>query len=397
MVLGAGKLANARDASDGESAVGADANGGGTGFAGVGDCDWKFALDDFDDRGGVSDGRWIPTDFGEVGGAKGTAAGIFLQRTKHSFIPLLSETLHMDSSCEDTDAVFFDADNDKDLDLYVVSGGYEFAVTSVELNDRLYMNDGKGHFTKSEKALPYFTQNESCVRPNDIDGDGDLDLFIGGSVAPGNWPEFADSRLLVNDGKGRFTEATQQFCRTLSSVGMVKDAAWVDVDKDKIKDLIIVGEWMPVKVFINKGNSLVDASDKYISFSSSGWWNKILVNDFDKDGDEDMVLANYGTNGQLLASEKEPVQLYNSDIDGNGTKDPILTSFIQGKSYPFVTMDDILFQAPSLKKKFYNYKSYAEATINDVIPNNILSTIKPLQAVTFKTTYLDNSGNGLIK
>ena len=178
---------------------------------------------------------------------------------------------------------------------------------------------------------------------------------------------------------------------------MVKDAAWVDVNNDQIKDLVIVGEWMPVKVFINKKNVLEDASEKYISFSSWGWWNKILLNDFDKDGDEDIVLANYGTNGQLKASEKEPVQLYNTDIDGNGTNDPVLTSFVQGKSYPFITMDDLLFQAPYLKKKFYNYTSYADAVITDIIPSETLGTIKPLQATIFNTLYLENTGKGLVK
>ena len=332
-----------------------------------------------------------------IGGAKGQAGSIFFQTGKHSFVPIANASIARDSLSEDVDAIFFDADNDGDLDLYVVSGGYEFYFNSQELNDRLYLNDGKGHFTKKVNVLPDFMANKSCVRPYDVDGDGDLDLFIGGSVTPGKWPEYAGSHLLLNDGKGNFTDATPQFCKALSSVGMVKDAAWVDVNNDKIKDLIIVGEWMPVKVFINKKNGLEDASQKYISFSSSGWWNKILVNDFDKDGDDDIVLANYGTNGQLSASEKDPVQLYNIDLDGDGTKDPVLTSFIQGKSYPFVTMDDIIFQVPFLRKKFYNYASYADATITDIISAEQLNAFKPLQATTFNTVYLENTGNGLVK
>lgn len=332
-----------------------------------------------------------------IGGAKGQPGSIFLQTGKHSFVPFANKSIAMDSLSEDVDAIFFDADNDGDLDLYVVSGGYEFYFNSQELNDRLYLNDGEGHFTKKENALPGITANKSCVRPYDVDGDGDLDLFIGGSVTPGKWPEYAGSHLLLNDGKGNFTDATTQFCKALSSVGMVKDAAWVDVNNDKIKDLIIVGEWMPVKVFINKKNGLEDASQKYISFSSSGWWNKMLVNDFDKDGDEDIVLANYGTNGQLSASEKEPVQLYNIDLDGNGTKDPVLTSFVQGKSYPFVTMDDILFQVPFLRKKLFSYNSYADATVSDIISSDQLGAIKPLQATTFNSVYLENTGNGLVK
>lgn len=332
-----------------------------------------------------------------IGGAKDQAGSIFLQTAKHSFVPLPSAALELDSLMEDVDAIFFDADNDKDLDLYVVSGSYEFTGNPAQLTDRLYINNGKGQFTRKENALPSFIANKSCVRSYDFDGDGDLDLFVGGSVTPGKWPEFTISRLLLNDGKGIFTDVTQQFCPALTAIGMVKDAAWVDVNNDKIKDLIIVGEWMPVKVFINKKSGFEDASQKYISFSSLGWWNKILLNDFDKDGDEDMVLANYGTNGQLQASEIAPVQLYNSDIDENGTNDPVLTSFVQGKSYPFITMDDLLFQAPFLRKKFYNYASYADAVISDVLSAKTLRLIKPLQATTFNTIYLENTGKGLIK
>ena len=332
-----------------------------------------------------------------IGGAKGQPGRIFLQTAKNTFIPQSSPAIEKDSLSEDVDAVFFDADNDKDLDLYVVSGGYEFANHSPELNDRLYLNDGKGHYIKNEIALPAFSANKSCVRPYDVDGDGDLDLFIGGTVAPGMWPQFAASRLLLNNGNGIFKDATQQFCPALKTIGLVKDAAWVDVDNDKIKDLIIVGEWMNIEVFINKKNTLLAASDKYISFPSSGWWNKILVSDFDKDGDEDFVLANYGSNGQLSATEKEPVQLYSCDIDGNGTIDPVLTSFIQHKAFPFITLDDMLSQVPSLKKKFYNYSNYADATITEIIPATKLNVAKPLQAFTFKTVYLENTGNALVK
>ena len=332
-----------------------------------------------------------------IGGAKGQPGRIFLQTTKNTFIPQSSPAIEKDSLSEDVDAVFFDADNDKDLDLYVVSGGYEFANGSPELNDRLYLNDGKGHYIKNEIALPAFSANKSCVRPYDVDGDGDLDLFIGGTVVPGMWPQFAASRLLLNNGKGIFKDATQQFCPALKTIGLVKDAAWVDINNDKIKDLIIVGEWMKIEVFINKKNTLLAASDKYISFPSSGWWNKILVSDFDKDGDEDFVLANYGSNGQLSATEKEPVQLYSCDIDGNGTFDPVLTSFVQHKAFPFITLDDMLSQVPSLKKKFYNYSSYADATITEIIPATKLNVVEPLQAVTFKTVYLENTGNALVK
>ena len=332
-----------------------------------------------------------------IGGAKDQPSSIFFQNTYGLFTPKFSPVINNDSLSEDVDAVLLDADNDNDLDLYVVSGGYEFIGSPPALNDRLYLNDGKGNYTKIENALPDFPANKSCVKPYDFDGDGDIDLFVGGTVLPGNWPSFAPSRLLLNDGKGNFTDCTQNFCKNLSSLGMVKDAAWVDVNNDKVKDLVIAGEWMSIKIFINNKQNLKDVSDTYITFSSAGWWNKILVNDFDKDGDEDLIIANYGTNGQIKVSQKEPVQLYNFDLDGNGTKDPVFSYFVQGISYPFITMDDLLQQVPSLKKSFFNYSSYADATIADIIPQEITATAKPLQATMFNTIYLENTGKAFVK
>jgi hypothetical protein len=332
-----------------------------------------------------------------IGGAKGQAGALYMQSADGNFSLINTPAFADDANSEDVDAVFFDADNDKDLDLYVVSGGYEFAANAGELKDRLYINDGKGHFNKKEEALPEAFFNKSRVRPYDIDGDGDMDLFIGGNVVPGKWPQSTSSRILLNDGKGIFTDATAKFSNSLAAIGMVKDAAWVDVNHDKIKDLVIVGEWMPIKVFINKKDKLEDESAKYISFASNGWWNKILLADFDNDGDEDLVLGNYGNNSQLKASEKQPAEVYSMDIDGNGTVDPVLTNFVQDKAYPFVTMDDINAQAPILKKKFYDYHAYADATISDIINPDKLSTLKPLHAFTFNTTYLENTGKGLVK
>ncbi|MGE5106338.1 MAG: VCBS repeat-containing protein [Sphingobacteriales bacterium] len=332
-----------------------------------------------------------------IGGAKGQAGALYSQSADGNFSLINTPAFTNDANSEDVDAVFFDADNDKDLDLYVISGGYEFAENAGELKDRLYINDGKGLYTKKENALPEAIFNKSCVRPCDMDGDGDMDLFIGGSVVPGKWPQSTASRILLNDGKGIFTDAAAKLNNTLSAVGMVKDAAWVDVNNDKIKDLVIAGEWMPVKVFINKKGKLEDASANYISFASNGWWNKILTADFDKDGDDDLVLGNYGNNSQLNASEKQPAELYSMDIDGNGTIDPVLTSFVQGKAYPFITMDDINAQAPILKKKFYDYNAYADAAITDIINPGKLSAFKPLQVFTFSTVYLENTGKGFVK
>lgn len=332
-----------------------------------------------------------------IGGASGQAGNLFIQSNAGNFVPANNTAFIKDASSEDIDAVFFDADGDKDLDLYVVSGGYEFTPGSPKLKDRVYINDGKGNFTRKENALPGIVMNKSCARPCDIDGDGDMDLFIGGSIVPGKWPEATPSHILINDGKGIFTDATSTYQKDFSSPGLVKDAVWTDVNKDGIKDLVVAGEWMPVKIFINNKTKLEDKTSTYIPLESNGWWNKIIAADFDNDGDEDLVIGNYGLNSQLKASAKQPATLYSMDIDGNGTVDPVLNSFVQNQSYPFITMDDINAQAPVLKKKFYDYNTYADATMKEIINPDKLETIKPLQVFEFATVYLENTGKGFVR
>jgi hypothetical protein len=329
-----------------------------------------------------------------IGGAKGSPGAVFIQSAAGKFIRMPEPALQSDSLSEDVDAVFFDADGDKDLDLYVVSGGYEFDENSPLLQDRLYLNDGKGHFTRALNALPENTGSKSCVRVCDIDGDGDMDIFTGGKVVPGKWPKSSASNIYINDGKGHFTEATEKWAPSLKNIGIVTDAVWADINNDKIKDLVIVGEWMAPQVFLNDHKQL-RAADYGLS-AQKGWWNTILADDFDGDGDIDLVLGNYGTNSLLRASGREPVELYATDIDGNGSADPIMTSYVDGKSFPFPTMDDINGQVPLLRKKFYDYEVYANATISDIIDPKTLAALKPLQATTFKTVYLENNGKGFV-
>ncbi len=330
-----------------------------------------------------------------IGGSRGNPGILFLQTPAHHFVPLVQPALLADAASKDVDAVFFDANGDHYPDLYIVSGGYdEFTENSPLLADRLYLNDGKGHFTKSVNSLPVNTGNKSCVRVCDIDGDGDMDLFIGGNSVPGKWPNSCGSAIYINNGKGKFTDETDKWNPRLKNIGMVTDAVWADVNQDGRKDLIVVGEWMPPTIFLNQKNSLQLADENKQLAGLTGWWNTILAGDFNRDGRIDFILGNYGLNSQLKASAARPVQLYVSDLDGNGLPDPIMTSYIGDSSYPFASMDDILKQVPALRKKFYDYTVYADATIRDIIPADKWSSVRTLQANLFETILLENTGQG---
>jgi hypothetical protein len=327
-----------------------------------------------------------------IGGANGQPGQIFIQAADGSFTKMVEPAIAADSGSEQVSAALFDADGDGDLDLYVASGGYELPENDPAYQDHLYLNDGKGHFTASPFPLPDMRFPKGCVRVADIDGDGHPDLFVGGRVVPGKYPLAPESRILLNDGKGGFRDATASIAPVLSHIGMVTDAVWIDLNHDHREDLVVVGEWMPIKVFINDGGRLRDASSDYIKFPSSGWWNTILAEDLNGDGDTDLVIGNTGLNTQFRASEKEPVSLYYKDFDGNGILDPILCYYIGGVSYPAISRDDLLDQLPMLKKKFSEYHQYADATINDIFTPEQLKGAGLLTAACMSTVYLENRG-----
>lgn len=322
-----------------------------------------------------------------IGGATGQAGSIFLQQPNGQFKKLPQLVLQGDRTYEDTDAVWFDADGDGDLDLYICSGGYDqFLPKDPLLQDRLYINDGNGTFRRDVYALPLMYTSSSCVSAADINGDGYMDLFLGGRVIPGRYPEPARSYILINDGTGRFTDETQKFAPELVQPGMITDAVWVDMNGDKNPDLITAGEWMPIQVWINDEGKLVEKTIDYFEEKTYGWWNKLLITDLNEDGKMDIVAGNMGLNAQIKASVQEPAELYYKDFDGNGSVDPILCFYIQGKPYPYVSRDELLDQMSIMRSRFTSYERYADAQLTDIFTEQELEEVNRLQANNLKTT-----------
>lgn len=273
-------------------------------------------------------------------------------------------------------AVFFDANGDGYDDLYVARGGYSlFEVNTVSLQDELYMNDGQGNLHLSTGKLPNVSaSSKSCVRPYDYDGDGDLDLFVGGRVVPGRYPEAPVSYLLQNQGNGQFAIAPTPF----TLVGMVTDARWADLDGDGRVDLILCGEFMPVKVYLNTTTGFVDRTKQYFPEAENGFWLSLAIADVNGDGQKDIIAGNLGQNSQIRASRKEPAELLYADFDNNGSIDPFFCFYVQGTTYPFVSRDELNDQIYAMRRKFAYYKDYAGATATDIFPADDLANAKKL-------------------
>jgi enediyne biosynthesis protein E4 len=328
-----------------------------------------------------------------IGGAKGTPGKLYIQKKNGTFELQEQSCFETDKGCEDIGALFFDADGDGDLDLYVVSGGNEFPKDSPELQDRLYLNNGKGLFTKTTDRLPVMLTSGSCVKAADIDNDGDLDLFVGGRLVPGSYPLAPRSYILENNGKGYFKDVTERYNKALMNPGMVTDAVWTDFNGDKLMDLIIVGEWMGIRAFKNTGKNLTEISDQCGLKNSEGWWNTIIAEDFNHDGKMDYVIGNLGLNSQIKASVAEPATIYAKDFDNNGSIDAVMCYYILGVSYPFNSKDDLQSQMPFIEKKYPTYESYARQTITDIFTAEQLKNALVLKATVFASCYLENKGN----
>ncbi len=329
-----------------------------------------------------------------IGGAKDQPGKLLLQQPDGRFASSNEGLFEQDRVSEDLGAVFFDADGDGHPDLYVVSGGSEFSDRSPALQDRLYLNDGRGRFRKATRSLPAEFASGSRVVAADYDGDGDADLFVGGRVVPWRYGTDPPSQLLRNDGHGHFTDVTAALAPELARVGMVTDAVWQDVDGDGRPDLVVVGEWMPITIFHNAGGGkLVRLKTRGLE-QSEGWWNRIVAGDFTGDGRVDFIVGNLGLNARLRASATEPVTMYVKDFDGNGSVEQIVSCYNQGVSYPITMRDDLIRALPYLKARYLNYKNYARQTVTDIFSPADLQGAVFKQAHTFATALARNNGDG---
>ncbi len=330
-----------------------------------------------------------------IGGAKDTSGALYIQTENGTFQLHSQKAFEEDKSSEDIGSVFFDADNDGDADLYVCSGSNEFSTSSIALADRLYMNDGKGNFKKADQILPTFNfENTSVVEPHDYDNDGDIDLFVGVRSHPFLYGMPMSGYILNNDGKGIFTNVTATVAPELSGIGMITDAIWSDINGDKLTDLLLVGEYMPISVFMNQAGKLVNVTQTVGLGKTNGWWNTIESGDLDKDGDLDFVVGNLGLNSRFRASVDKPVSIYVNDFDKNGTVEQIICTYNGNKSYPLVLRHDLMTQIPSLKKKYLKYHDFKDQTITDIFTPDELANAVKFEAYEFSSGLLINDGKG---
>lgn len=327
-----------------------------------------------------------------VGGAAGQAGKLFLQTPSGTFKPTQQPDFEKDKAGEDVTAAFFDADGDNHPDLYVGSGSNEFNPGDPALQDRLYLNDGHGRFRRKADALPSAKPfSTACVRPADADGDGDQDLFVGMRMVPDHYARPPVSFLMVNDGKGNFSPMPLKDGRG-QDLGMVTAAVWSDIDGDKDPDLLVAGEWEPVRIFRNDKGQLVEIQD--VVPESNGWWNAVAAADLDGDGDEDFVLGNWGLNSRFKASTGQPLSLYLSDFDANGRDETILCQYDGAKSYPVVQRSDLVKQLPVLKKKYLKFDDYKNKTMADIFTPEQISAALKKEAYLLTTSILWNKGGG---
>ena len=333
-----------------------------------------------------------------AGGAKWQAGSLFVQQPDGRFKASTQLDFVRDSTYEDVDAAFFDADGDKDLDLYVVSGGNEFYDKMPEQFDRLYLNDGKGNFLRSANALPPMYDNKSCVRPYDIDHDGDLDLFVGGRVVGFGYGKSPNSYLLINDGKGKFSDQTDKLSTGLRKAGMITDAVWADYDGDKDIDLILAGDWMPVRIFANENGKFEEVTTITSDDTPlNGFYQRIIAADFDRDGDIDLMAGNLGTNTKFRKTPDSQLRMWVKDVDNNQTTEQII-AYNRGKEwYPLAFKDELGKQMPGIiNKRFTDYVSFAGKTLSDVVKDDELKGAEEFTVNQFASVYLENQNGKFV-
>jgi len=324
-----------------------------------------------------------------IGSSRNHKNVIYTQDKAGKFTKTKQPDLDSDSTFEDVDACITDLNHDGKPDLVIASGGNEFYGPDPHLSPRVYLNDGKGNFTKKANAFDSIDVNASCVVATDFNGDGFPDLFIGGRSVPYNYGQIPRSYLLQNDGTGHFTDVTEKYCPALAHIGFVTRALWFDLDRDGQKDLILSLEWGGIIAFLHHNTSFT----KKVLTDKKGWWNFILPVDLNNDGKIDLIAGNLGLNSKLKASEQEPVRLYYYDFDDNGKKDQVLTYYIGGRELPFASMEELEKQIPDIKKKFLYAGDFAKASLKDLFSTEKLEKADTLTADYFANAVLLNQGD----
>jgi hypothetical protein len=324
-----------------------------------------------------------------AGAASGSNGMYFLQQENGSF---KKKELPRTIAYEDMGVILFDADNDNDLDLYVVSGGSENLQNTPEQQDRLYINDSKGNFTYAPQLLPDTRASGSCVVAADYDKDGDLDLFVGGRVVPGSYP-YSPQSYLLNNTQGKFTDVSDTQLPDKGKMGMVCSALWTDYNNDGWTDLMVAGEFMPLTIIPNQ-NGTMNFNAAIRVKDSGGWWNSIAAADFDEDGDIDYIAGNLGLNSRFRASPEKPLCIYAKDFDKNGRIDPVMCYYVNDKNYIYPTRDEMVKQINAMRGRFETYKSYADVTFEESFSPAELSDALVMKLECTESVYLENLGNG---
>ncbi|WP_423148565.1 VCBS repeat-containing protein [Rubrolithibacter danxiaensis] len=332
-----------------------------------------------------------------VGGAIEQSGKLFLGKSDGRFEPAPVQPWEKDAAAEDVNAVFFDSNKDGNLDLWIVSGGNEYDNGAPEYQDRLYLGDGTGQFTKAENALPQMLSSKQAVAVADFDKDGDEDIFVGGMGLPGSFPLSSRSWLLRNDlinGAVKFTDITSDLSDGLVNPGMVSSACWQDIDADGYPELIIAGHWMPIRIFKNLKGKLTDISESAGLKNTEGLWSAIIPADVNSDGKMDFIAGNWGLNNQFKASPDMPVTIYASDFNNDGALDPVMSYYIQGKNYPSASRDELLDQIVQMRKRFVKYADYADITIDELFSKEQLEKSAKLYCRELASSILLNDGKG---
>ncbi|SDS24106.1 Repeat domain-containing protein [Formosa sp. Hel1_31_208] len=331
-----------------------------------------------------------------IGGASGQVGVLYLQKQNGQFVKNLSQPWAIDKQSEDLGVLFLDVDGDNDLDLFISSGGSEFKQGDTRLKDRLYINDGKGQFLKDKQALPNIYESSQCVKSSDIDKDGDLDLFVGTRLISGKYTYPASSYFLINNN-GTFKKASKDKAVVLDNIGMVTDAVFSDIDNDNDEDLIVVGEWMEIKLLLNNNGVFEDQSEVFGLKNTRGIWWSITAEDIDKDGDDDYIVGNLGKNNKFKASEEHPFKVYANDFDNNGTNDVVLAKFYKDDYVPLRGRECTSQQMPYVAKKFEDYNSFASSKLIDILPKEKVDDAIVYEITSFESIILVNENGSLIK